>query len=146
MLRVTCYITLTQTCSNTRSSRGSWMCRKTSKRTVDNNGRGRSNREIFDTFMAQGGTELAPMSTTRELWVALQYAQRTAGRISTLLWLRTDGFMDRGVDLEWLSAFPHEKEYVYSPLSYLKPKRSKPIVLKMNGGVYQIVELKITMG
>jgi hypothetical protein len=86
------------------------------------------------------------MSTTRELWVALQYAQRTAGRISTLLWLRTDGFMDRGVDLEWLSAFPHEKEYVYSPLSFLKPKRSKPIVLKMNGGVYQIVELKITMG
>ena len=107
--------------------------------------RGMSNREIFDAFMRQGGTELAPMSTTRELWVALQYSQGAAGRTNTLLWLRSDDFMDRGVDLEWLSAFPHEKEYLYPPLSYLRPIRSEPIVVKIGESIYQIVELKICM-
>ena len=107
--------------------------------------RGMSNRQIFDTFMVKGGTELAPMSTTRELWVALQYSQGPAGMISTLLWFRTDNFMDRGVDLEWLSAFPHEKEFLYPPLSFLKPIRSEPILLKIGNCTYQIVELKISM-
>ena len=104
-----------------------------------------SNREIFDTFMKKGGTELAPMSTTAELWVALQYSQGPSGTISTLLWLRTENFMDRGVDLEWLSAFPHEKEFLYGPLSYLKPLEDKPIVMKIGVSVYQIVPLKINM-
>ena len=88
---------------------------------------------------------MAPMSTTRELWVALQYSQGPAGNINTLLWIRTDNFMDRGVDLEWLSAFPHEKEFLYPPLSFLKPIRSEPIVLKIGHSIYQIVELKISM-
>jgi hypothetical protein len=111
--------------------------------------RGMSNKEIFDTFMEKGGTELAPMSTTAELWVALQYALgqcgRQAGNINTLLWLRTENFMDRGVDLEWLSAFPHEKEYLYPPLSFLKPIRRDPIVLKIGPATYQIVDLRISM-
>jgi hypothetical protein len=64
-----------------------------------------SNKEIFDTFMVEGGTELAPMSSTAELSVALQYSQGPVGSISTLLWIRTENFMDRSVDLEWLSAF-----------------------------------------
>ena len=105
-----------------------------------------SNRAIFDEFMVKGGTELAPMSTTAELWVALQYTQGQEGNIHTLLWLRTDNFMNRGVDLTWLSAFPHEKEYLYPPLSFLKPIRPKPIVLKIGGSAtYQIVELQISM-
>ena len=67
--------------------------------------RGMSNTEIVDTFMAFGGTEVAPMSVTAQLWVALKYSQ--SGIISTLLWIRSDSFMDRGVDFQWLSAFPH---------------------------------------
>ena len=106
---------------------------------------GMSNREIFDTFMKKGGTELALMSTTAELWVALKYSQGPSGTISTLLWLRTENFMDRGVDLEWLSAFPDEKEFVYGPLAYLKPLKEKPIVMKMGASTYQIVPLKINM-
>jgi len=107
--------------------------------------RGMSNREIFDTFMTKGGTELAPMSTTAELWVALKYSQGPSGTINTLLWLRTENFMDRGVDLEWLSAFPHEKEFLYGPLAYLKPEASKPTLMKIGPSTYQIVELKIMM-
>jgi len=107
--------------------------------------RGMSNREIFDTFMTKGGTELALMSTTTELWVALKYSQGPSGTISTLLWLRTENFMDRGVDLEWLSAFPHEKEFLYGPLAFLMPQKEKPIVMKIGASTYQIVPLKITM-
>ena len=107
--------------------------------------RGMSNREIFDTFMERGGTELAPMSSTGDLRVALQYSQGPEGTINTLLLLRTENFMDRGVDLEWLSAFPHEKEYLYPPLSYLKPIRRQPIVSKIGSSTYQVVELKIQM-
>ena len=107
--------------------------------------RGMSQREIFDEFMKQGGTELALMSTTAELWVALKYTVGHKDHINTLLWLRTENFMDRGVDLEWLSAFPHEKEYLYPPLSYLKPLREKPLVLKIGDSTYQVVELKINM-
>ena len=42
--------------------------------------RGMSNRKIFDEFMTAGGTELAPMSTTAELRVALQSARVHRGR------------------------------------------------------------------
>ena len=41
--------------------------------------RGMSNRKIFDTFMAKGGTELAPMSTSSDLVVALRYSQGPGG-------------------------------------------------------------------
>ena len=108
--------------------------------------RGMSVREIFDTFMEKGGTELAPMSTTAELKIALLYSQGRQGTISTLLWIRTENFMDRGVDLEWLSAFPHEKEYLYPPLSFLKPIQTEPTVLEIGSCLYQVVEpLKISM-
>ena len=53
--------------------------------------------------------------------------------------------MDRGVDLEFLSAFPHEKEQLYPPLAYLKPLRKKPIVIQMGESTYQVVLLKINM-
>ena len=74
--------------------------------------RGMSNKEIFNRFIQSSAvelieaiSELAPMSSTTELWVALKYSQGPAGSISTLLWIRTENFMDRSVDLEWLSAF-----------------------------------------
>ena len=112
--------------------------------------RGMSNKEIFNTFIQSSAvelieaiSELAPMSSTTELWVALKYPQGPAGSISTLLWIHTDNFMDRGVDLEWLSAFPHEKEFLYPPLCYLKPLRERPIVTKIGDVLFQIVEVKI---
>ena len=91
--------------------------------------RGMSNRKVFETFMQDGGTELAPMSTTSELWVALKYSQ--GGETATILWLRSSNFMDRGVDLEWVSAFPFEREYLYPPLSYLKPIQQEPTVVQI---------------
>jgi hypothetical protein len=107
--------------------------------------RGMSNRQIFDEFMLKGGTELAPMSSTADLKIALDYSHGPSGTISTLLWLRTESFMDRGVSLEWVSAFPFELEFLYPPLSYLKPIHKEPIILRIGSSIFQIVEVKINM-
>jgi hypothetical protein len=67
--------------------------------------------EIFDECMVIGETELSPMSCTADLAIALNYSQGPAGTINTLLWIRTENLMDRGVDLQWISAFRHEQEF-----------------------------------
>ena len=33
----------------------------------------------------------------------------------------TKDFMSRGADISFLSAFPAEREYLYPPLTYLRP-------------------------
>lgn len=35
--------------------------------------------------------------------------------------ISTKGFMDRGANLRWLSAFPAESEFLYPPLTFLQP-------------------------
>ena len=106
--------------------------------------RGMGDRSVMEDFMCQGGTEFAPMSTTAELDIALKYSQGKSGH-AVLLWLHSKNFMDRGVDLKWLSAFPHEAEYLYPPLSYLKPTREEPTVVTIGAVVYQVVEVEIQM-
>ena len=61
--------------------------------------------DLLDRFMKEDGTELAPMSTTEDLQIALKYA--AAGNVAVLLRIRTKGCMQQGTDLTWLSAFPH---------------------------------------
>ena len=57
-------------------------------------------------------------STTTDLNVAVAYSLSSH---SLLFKIRTSGFMQRGADLEYLSAFPSEKELLFPPLTYLKP-------------------------
>ena len=63
---------------------------------------------VQDNFLQQGkgGTELAPMSTTSDLSVALEYS---ASKSALLLRLNTASFMERGADISFLSAFPAER-------------------------------------
>ena len=105
--------------------------------------RAMSRCEISDNFMEEGGTELAPMSCTADLSVPLRYSQGPAGSMSVLFWIHTQNFMDRGVDLEWCSAFPHDREFVYPPLCYIKPIDERPIVVIIGDILYQIVRVKI---
>jgi len=102
-----------------------------------------SNRKISDNFMEEGGTELAPMSCDEDLSVALRYSQGPAGSMSVLFWIHSQNFMDRGVELEWLSAFPYEPELLYPPLCYIKPIDERPIVVRIGDVLYQIVRVKI---
>ena len=93
-------------------------------------------------FEAQGGTELAPMSTTANLKVALGYASHAAERRMVLFKLRTDSFMSRGAQLKWISAFAEEDEVLFPPLTYLKPSEKPPLKLMCEDGrtvtVYEV--------
>jgi hypothetical protein len=78
------------------------------------------NSTVPPAFFKEGGTEYAPMSTTNDLSVAVQYSLNTS-RSSVLLRMVTKSFIERGADISYLSAFPGEAEVLFPPLTYLKP-------------------------
>ena len=90
--------------------------------------RGMANVEAKAEFLRKGGTEVAPMSTTSDLNVAVQYALR-GSQIGILLRLKTTSAMQRGADIRFLSAYPGEKEYLLPPLTYLEPKGSEEVTI-----------------
>ena len=108
--------------------------------------RGMSNVVFESDFMSKGGTELAPMSTTKDLAMAIEFSSE--GARSVLLRVRTTGFMNRGAQLGWLSVFPFEVEYLYPPATFLKPLRAKPYdfqIEKRNGSekkIFQVVDVE----
>ena len=73
--------------------------------------RGLKNLKAGAEFQRHGGTELAPMSTTTDLSIAVAYSISSR---SLLLKLRTNSFIGRGADLSYLSAFPGESEILVS--------------------------------
>lgn len=81
--------------------------------------RGLRDVTVPQSFLRNGGTELAPLSTTTDLAVAIKYS---ASASSVLLKLETSSFMQRGADLAFLSAFPAESEILFPPLTFLEPK------------------------
>jgi len=82
--------------------------------------RGMRNMTLAESFTddQQGGTEIAPMSTTTKFKVAAQYG---ASSDSLLFKLKVNNYLQLGADLQWLSAFPSEAEVCYPPLTYLEP-------------------------
>jgi len=104
--------------------------------------RGMRDTQPTESFLQHGGTELAPMSTTTQLQVALQYS---AASSSLLFKLRTDNFMDRGASLQFLSAFPCEEEVLYPPLTFLKPTGKRMSILH-KGRTITIVEVMPKFG
>lgn len=97
--------------------------------------RGMAGMTLDDAFLTEGGTELAPMSTTASLEVAMKYS---ASASALLLRIKTESFMERGPDISFLSAFPEEREFLYPPLTYLKPQ-GKPQTLTVDDAVYTVV-------
>ena len=74
--------------------------------------------EVLDTFLRDGGTELAPMSTSTSLQVAADYSCRgRAGETALIMKIniRENDFMSFGADVRWLSAFPEEEERLFPP-------------------------------
>ena len=112
--------------------------------------RGLSRSCISPEFLDMGGTELAPMSTTNDLKVALQYS---ASEHSVILRFRSKDFMDRGVSIEFLSAFPGgTSEALFPPLTYLRPMRKevrsgvskpqRPQVVKVGDATFTFVDVQ----
>jgi hypothetical protein len=93
--------------------------------------RGMRNRKVTDTFLAEGGTEMAFMSTTTDLKVAVLYS---LSQQSLLFKIVAPNFLSTGADLQWLSAFPSEAEMVYPPLTFLEPTGRTQEVSEMRDG------------
>ncbi len=80
--------------------------------------RGMRSLRVTEAFMRDGGTELAFMSTTTDLSVAVRYS---LSRNSLLFKIVPQNFMSNGAELQWLSAFPGEAEVLFPPLTFLQP-------------------------
>jgi len=94
-----------------------------------------------ENFFAEGGTEAAPLSATSSLEVALRYSVSSS---SVLMRLDTTSFIERGANLTYLSAFPHEGECVFPPLTFLYPK-GKPVDVVVDLEEGKNVTFKIVM-
>jgi len=108
--------------------------------------RGLRNVALPAEFLQHGGSEKAPMSTTRDLSVAVQYS---ASGCAVLLKLVVEGFHQLGADLAFLSAFPGEKEVLYPPLTHLRPtgRSQKVDVHATHRDVeYEVYEVKVSIG
>lgn len=116
--------------------------RSTSKRAPDTIlWRGMRDLSTTPAFLARGGTELAPMSTTTDMHIAVQYARAGPGGEALLFRLRSSTFMNLGCDLTPFSAFPHEREALYPPLTYLQPT-GKPHRLRYDGCTFTVIEVE----
>lgn len=108
--------------------------------------RGIKDARVDDDFVHRGGTERAPMSTTRDLKVALEYC---ASNHPILIRLCTESFMERGASLAFLSCFPLEVETLFPPLTYLGPPRMRKITLRVDGGTHMrvtVLDIKPKIG
>jgi len=100
--------------------------------------RGMKNTMATERFLRIGGTELAPMSATTDLDIAIKYAK---GAGTALLFkLNALTFMHLGAELAFLSAFPQESEYLYPPLTLLQPTGTRYTV-QYYGAQYVVVEV-----
>ena len=105
--------------------------------------RGMAGMRVQENFLQQGkgGTELAPMSTTSSLKVAMQYS---AAQNALLLRLRTSNFMVRGPNISFLSAFPAEEEFLFPPLTYLAPT-GQTQTLRVDDATFTVIDVHPTM-
>ena len=72
-----------------------------------------------DEFMRKGGTELAPMSTSKSKSVAFKYA---ASKCPLVFKYKTRS-LQKGCAIRYLSLYPKEEEYLYPPLTFIQPER-----------------------
>mmetsp|Transcript_81613 Transcript_81613/g.162394 ORF Transcript_81613/g.162394 Transcript_81613/m.162394 type:complete len:129 (-) Transcript_81613:233-619(-) len=87
------------------------------------------NVKSTDAFHISGGSEFAPMSSTSDLAVAIAYGQ---SECSLLFKIMTKSFMNRGADITFLSCFPSEREFLFPPLTFLRPTGRPPEVIKVD--------------
>jgi serine/threonine protein kinase len=107
--------------------------------------RGMSYMQLPPKFKDEGGTELAPMSTTTDVSVAISYAVNKDTRSALLFRFVTRNNLERGADVQWLSMFPGESETLFPPLTFLQRTRTEPQEVVHNGVNVTVVELSTTL-
>jgi len=104
--------------------------------------RGMKGLKVPSSFLAKGGTELAPMSTTTSLKVAMTYSASAEGAL--LMRILSKNFQARGSNIAFLSAFPGEAEFLFPPLTFLQPK-GKPRTLQVSGVTFTVIDIEPTL-
>ena len=107
--------------------------------------RGMSYMQLPPKFKDEGGTELAPMSTTTDVSVAISYAVNRDTRSALLFRFVTRNNLERGADVQWLSMFPGESETLFPPLTFLQRTRTESQEVVHNGVKVTVVELSTTL-
>jgi hypothetical protein len=81
------------------------------------------------------------MSTTTDIKTAVDYSTSTDSLIFKIV---TKNKLQRGAELQWLSAFPAEAEILYPPLTYLQPT-GRTQTIEINDHRFTIVEVSPTL-
>jgi hypothetical protein len=81
------------------------------------------------------------MSTTTDIATAAAYS---ISRESLIFKIVTKNKLQRGADLQWVSAFPNEAEILYPPLTYLQPT-GRTQIIKVDGHSFTVVEVTPTL-
>ncbi len=87
--------------------------------------------------------QLAPMSTTTDFTTAAEYSIGNSGQ-SLIFSIVTKHSLQRGADLQWISAFPTEAEVLYPPLTYLEPT-GRTQVIPVKTYICTIVQVNATI-
>ena len=85
--------------------------------------------------------QLGPMSTTTDIGTAAAYS---ISSMSLIFKIVTKNKLQRGADLQWVSAFPAEAEILYPPLTYLQPTGSTQVI-EVDAHRFTIVEVTPTL-
>jgi hypothetical protein len=81
------------------------------------------------------------MSTTTDIGTAASYS---ISKESLIFKITTENQLQRGADLQWVSAFPGEAEILYPPLTYLQPTGRKQVI-EVDAHRFTIVEVRPTL-
>jgi hypothetical protein len=90
--------------------------------------------------MRNGCTELAPLSCTTDLKVAVRFA---SSHSSVLFLINSDiDFMQRPVSVRWLSTMPFEDEHLCPPCTRLAPTGRAQVIRLFVGQTCTVVEVE----
>jgi hypothetical protein len=106
----------------------------TSKKTSVYRGINETDFRIPDSFINAssdtefaGGVELAFMSTSTDINVAVEYALNGKTKKATVFEITFDA-ASRGAPVQWVSQYPYEAELLYPPCTYLTCETSENLV------------------
>jgi len=103
--------------------------------------RGMKDLMLTMEMVRRGGTEYACMSASASKDVAVGFAESDCPLIFKL---NADSLMSCGADIRFLSVYPHEREVLYPPLTYLQLVR-EPKLEVLGGLRHLMVEVKPTL-
>ena len=91
-----------------------------------------------------GMTEYGVSSTTSDLDVACRYSGVESGKLATALAVEI-GQIDSAANLEEISQYPNEKEYLWQPLSYIQLRKGKEEIKMTKHGPVWILYVRINV-